>query len=419
MKTALWMALALMAAQPGAHAQTKPAARTGMATPAPSSAPANAPSSASANWAAWVAAPAPTTAKAASPAVSPAQEHERQLQAIRQALLEATIDRPTRVIASAWVDRNGVLHESAHFHSQAEVQGVRVMAYVQGDEPAAVKVDAQVLPWGLRPSKAADGSCQSPPRAWRLPMTLQTRLDEGFSGAQQHTSQWLLKASSQYWSERLSESKRWQGHVSARPVGNTYSQMLSGSDEASAGWVAELSLSPQPAPEDQARPLSERMPWVGESWRWSLNLTVGRRTAPEQPLQPIWTARQTVSIPIAEVYNQPTAVLTKLQQALESKVGEWIQTLEQDKPCDPLQFAVLRQGGSPLMLQAGQGSGLRPGDRVLLMNPAHVPSRLLEPGATQHLALAEVVRIGRHQTELQQLAGPALPVHGQWVALPL
>jgi len=48
-----------------------------------------------------------------------------------------------------------------------------------------------------------------------------------------------------------------------------------------------------------------------------------------------------------------------------------------------------------------------------------VPSRLLEAGATQHLALAEVVRIGRHQSELQLLAGPALPAQGQWVALPL
>ena len=412
MKTALWLALALTVAHPGVSAQNKLPARAGM--------PSLTPGSANAALAAVLSAPAPTPAPApaGNAAAAPAQEHERQLQAIRQALLEATIDRPTRVIASAWVDSDGVLHESAHFHSQAEVQGVRVLSYVQGDE-APAKVDAQVLPWGLRQTPAADGSCQRPPRAWRLPMMLQTRLDSGFSGAQQHASQWLLKAASQHWSERLSESKRWQGQESAKPAGNTYSQLLSGGDEASAGWVAELSLSPQPAPEDQVQPWSQRMPWVAPAWRWSLNLTVGRRTSPEQPIQPLWSARQSISMPIPDISNQPTAVLSQMQQVLERKVGEWIQTLEQDKPCDPLQFAVLRQSGSQLMLQAGQGSGLRPGDRVLLMNPAHVPSRVLEPGATQHLALAEVVRIGRHQTELQQLAGPSLPAHGQWVALPL
>jgi hypothetical protein len=280
-------------------------------------------------------------------------------------------------------------------------------------------VDATVLPWGLRQSRAADGSCQSPPKAWRLPMTLQTRLEGGFSGAQQQASQWLLQTASQFWSARLSESRRWQGQEGARPASNTYTQMLSGSGEASAGWVAELSMSPQPAPQEQALPWTQRMPWVAPAWRWSLNLTVGRRTSPEQPIQPVWTASKSVTLPIPEITNQRTAVLSRMQQELALQVGQWIQTLEHTQQCEPMQFAVLRQTGSQLMLQAGQGSGLRPGDRVLLMNPAHVPSRVLEAGASQHLALAEVVRIGRHQTELQQLAGPALPANGQWVALPL
>ena len=410
MKNALWMALALAMAH--ANAQTPvPAAQRSKASAATVATPPTVTLSALL--------PALATPPAPAPSAGPAQEHERQLQAIRQALLEATMDRPTRVISSAWVDGDGVLHESAHFHSQAEVQGVRILSYIQGDEPPTAKVDAKVLPWGLRQGKMADGSCQSPPRAWRLPMTLQTRLDAGFSGAQQHASQWLLNATSQYWSERLSESKRWQGQDSARPSSNTYHQLLSGSGEASAGWVAELTLSPQPAAQEQDLSWRERMPWVAPAWRWSLNLTVGRRNAPELPIQPVWTARQSVSIPIADITQQPSAVLSKLQQALQGKVSEWIQTLEQNNQCEPLQFAVLRDTSNQLMLQAGQGSGLRPGDRVLLMNPSHVPSRVLEPGATQHLALAEVVRIGRHQTELQQLAGPALPSHGQWVALPL
>jgi hypothetical protein len=404
MKPALWTALALALAQPGVQAQQP--ARTSQVATAPAS-PA-------------LAALAQVTTPVPKGPPPPAQEHERQLQAIRQALLDATIDRPTRVIASAWVDANGVLHESAHFHSQAQVQGVRVLSYVQGDDPASAVVDAQVLPWGLRLNRDADGNCEGPPRAWRLPMTLQTQVDTGFSGAQQHASQWLLIAASQYWSERLMESKRWQGHVGAQPASNTYNQMLSGSGEASAGWVAHLSLSPQ-APPEQALRWYERMPWTESktSWHWSLNLTVGRRVAPDLPVQPIWSARHMLSIPVGEISNHPTAVLSAMQQILVQKIGEWIQTLEQNNQCDPMQFAVLRQAGNTLMLQAGQGSGLRPGDRVLLVNPAHVPSRLLESGATQHLALAEVVRIGRHQSELQQLAGPALPPQGQWVALPL
>ena len=44
---------------------------------------------------------------------------------------------------------------------------------------------------------------------------------------------------------------------------------------------------------------------------------------------------------------------------------------------------------------------------------------MLEPGATQHLALAQVVKVGAERTELQQLAGPALSAQGHWMALPL
>ena len=80
---------------------------------------------------------------------------------------------------------------------------------------------------------------------------------------------------------------------------------------------------------------------------------------------------------------------------------------------------VVRQQANALVLQAGMGSGLRTGDRVLLMHPGWVPSRVLDPRAADHMALAEVVRIAPQQTDLRQLAGPPLPVGSDWVALPL
>jgi hypothetical protein len=80
---------------------------------------------------------------------------------------------------------------------------------------------------------------------------------------------------------------------------------------------------------------------------------------------------------------------------------------------------VRRTDADQLTLQAGIDSGLRPGDRVLLINPSHVPSQMLEPGATQHLALAQVVKVGPDRTELTQLAGPTLAGQNHWMALPL
>ena len=49
---------------------------------------------------------------------------------------------------------------------------------------------------------------------------------------------------------------------------------------------------------------------------------------------------------------------------------------------------VRSQAGGVLQLMAGAGSGLRPGDRLLIMQPGWVPSRMLDPRAADHIALA-------------------------------
>jgi len=86
-----------------------------------------------------------------------AKQHEAQLNTIRQAILQATMDSPTRVLSSAWIDDKGALHESAHFQSEAQVRGVRVLSYVADEKDSAPQVSAEVLPWGWRTaqSKAA------------------------------------------------------------------------------------------------------------------------------------------------------------------------------------------------------------------------------------------------------------------------
>ena len=95
-----------------------------------------------------------------------AKQHEAQLGAIRQAILQATMDRPTRVLSSAWIDDKGALHESAHFQSEAQVRGVRVLSYLQDEQDAAPQVSAEVLPWGWREARTQASECKAPPRPW-------------------------------------------------------------------------------------------------------------------------------------------------------------------------------------------------------------------------------------------------------------
>jgi hypothetical protein len=348
------------------------------------------------------------------------KEYDAQLAAIRQAILDATLDRPTRVVSTAWVDDKGALHESAHFHSEAQVRGVRVLSYVQGDEPVT-QVSAEVLPWGWKPV-GADQSCKAPPRPWRLPLGVQVVMPEGFSGPQLFASQTLVGLAQQAWSQNMQASQRWRTHNVAQvapQLDNAYMRALTGQTEERSGWMAEISLQPH-APAE-ARTWTDRLSLSPSAppLRWTLSLRLGQKLSPASRLVPQWQIEQIISVAPLALSHSPTAWAQQMQGLLQERMRQWVAQLDKQTECEPVQFHVRRQGTQSLELQAGFDSGLRPGDRVLLMDPAHVPARMLEPGVAQHLALAQVVKVGPHRTELQQLAGPALASHGAWMALPL
>ena len=351
---------------------------------------------------------------------NPQKEYDAQLAAIRQAILDATLDRPTRVVSTAWVDDKGALQESAHFHSEAQVRGVRVLSYVQGDEPVT-QVSAEVLPWGWKPV-GADQSCKAPPRPWRLPLGVQVVMPEGFSGPQLFASQMLVGLAQQAWGQSMQASQRWRTHNVAQvapQLDNAYMRALTGQTEERSGWMAEISLQPH-APAE-ARSWTDRLGLNPSAppFRWTLSLRLGQKLSPASRLVPQWQIEQIISVAPLALSHSPTAWAQQMQGLLQERMRQWVAQLDKQTECEPVQFHVRRQGTQSLELQAGFDSGLRPGDRVLLMDPAHVPARMLEPGVAQHLALAQVVKVGAHRTELQQLAGPALASHGPWMALPL
>jgi hypothetical protein len=348
------------------------------------------------------------------------KQHEAQLSAIRQAILQATIDRPTRVLSSAWIDDKGALHESAHFQSEAQVRGVRILSYLEDDKEAVPQVSAEVLPWGWRAAQSKTATCTAPPRPWRLPLVLQTRTENGFSGAQNFASQSLLNIVSQLWTQKMQSSQRWRAQLKESPPENAYMRALTGPSESPTGWTAELVLKPHaPAAAMNFQKVWHAMSKDEADWRWTLSFTLGERHTPTGMIEPHWQIEQVISIDPQALGQNPSAWTQQLTAQLQSQIQSWVQQLDKRSECEPVQFHVRHNGQEGLQLQAGFGSGLRPGDRVLLMNPSQIPSQMLEPGATQHLALAQVVKVGPDRTELQQLAGPALAAQGHWMALPL
>ncbi len=345
---------------------------------------------------------------------APALSHEQQLQAIRQALLETTLETaPTQVISSAWIDGQGALHESHEFHARAEVRGVRVLSYLQdGQEPKA-RVSAEVLPWSWRPGRDQAKPCTPPARTLRLPMALRTELAPGFPGDQQAAAHTLLASARSDWSGLVQQAQRWIPTEASPPQVNSYQRALLAAPTATAsGWVATLVLRPAPATEAT---------WLTPAqWRWTLSLQIAQAGAGAAPSQKVADEAFEITLDPLTVAQHPRRWQHPLQSELQAHLAGWLQKFDAQTRCEPVQFTVQRDELSPaLKLQAGAASGLRAGDRVLLLQPGWVPSRILDPRAVDHLALAEVVQTGPRQTDLRQLAGPPLARQGEWIAMPL
>jgi hypothetical protein len=328
-------------------------------------------------------------AQAQTTPVAGAIDPERQLQAIRDALIEKTLAAPVRVQSYGWIDTEGRLHESTQFSSDTQVRGVRVQAYVEDvAAPVRVQVEAHTqthaLPSGLGPRAEADPQrCLATARRWRQALHVETALGEALVPASVSGLAPMTARVQQAFIGAARESRRWVAQSRpAQPV-TAYEQALSGSDLDRTEWLARIELSGSPV---------EPM--------------VRIEVAPlHQP-----TKSHRVSVSLWGLGTTPQALIAVMSEALAS--------LERQSACEPLWYAVAGQG-EQLYLREGVRHGLQPGDRLLLVERQHLPARLLEPGAARALALVQVGMPSAQGTPLRWLAGPRPAQAGDWVVLPL
>ena len=62
---------------------------------------------------------------------------QERLDAIRQSLVEASLQSPTRVSSTSWVDSQGSLRENSTFKNAIEVRGVKVLRFERDENFAA------------------------------------------------------------------------------------------------------------------------------------------------------------------------------------------------------------------------------------------------------------------------------------------
>lgn len=331
---------------------------------------------------------------------------EEQLQAIRLALVQAVSQSPIQVYNTAWVDDKGALHESTQYHSQAKVRGVRVLAYTAQGQAApelrAAAVNEAPTHWAK--VKGDPYQCLQSAGRWRMPVDMVVSLDPALKGRDSHVGTWLAQESANWWRQQAGNSVRWhwdQAEVasaqSSTPASAYMRAVLGAQSQRQTPWRLNVVLSTD----------NLRVPG------WQLDVSFGRNDGSAA----VWQDRIHLPAAMNESGSQRFVGMHTLE-VLRLALGRLRAEVDARGACEPSQFDV-SVTAQHVVLPVGKSSGFRLGDRVLVMDRDRLPQRLVEPGALGQLAMAEVVKVDQHRTELKQIAGPALPREGHWVALPI
>ena len=382
---------------------------------------------------------------------------QERLDAIRQSLVDASLQNPTRVSTTTWIDPQGSLRENRTFKNALDVQGVKVLGY-ERDDTGQAKARLQF------PASMAAQQAMSKNDATRVKET-------GLQGAVEKFSQLMNKT---------------LGSSNLAATSEALAQSSSCTQKVGARMNHLVSLDVQIDPNASALVLQTLLPhiqaqWVqtnaqsskANAWRAVNNLPAAsmaksmtayeRALIGNRPETLPWHAVvrvTTESLPASalETYlgaKSPGALMTldfqlvgtdgqasqfedsatlKLDfersswaapkmnassvAAIQEQLQAWRNAAEEWLNCQQINPVVTAALGQQLEINAGALSGVRKGDEWLLANPARFPAELLSREGAPQTLLASVQSVTPYGSQLVVLAGPAQAVQANWRAWP-
>lgn len=309
-----------------------------------------------------------------------------RLEQARERLASQVLRGSARIDAISWIDSTGRLHEhqsmrqSLHWPAPLEKPSAAVRDLVQEGQRTASSCPEGAAAAGLYTPMALSTRWSA-----RLPANLRERL------SQTVRLQWLGSDDA---------ARPWRMFQAPTTYPSTYDQRLLAPPTPESEWRAEVRLDVLPP----SSRFTERL-----QWRLALNrqqtLVAEQHVVMEVPVQPqpwghsLWTEAS--------------------WQMIEQQLTLWAELLDRQMACVRPQPRLEAGLSGSWQLNMGRLAGVRVGDEWVLVDPAWLPERALEPGAIGRMVVARVVRVDDARAELVTLAGDVRLPRPGWVAHPL
>ena len=379
---------------------------------------------------------------------------QERLDAIRQSLVDASLQNPTRVSTTTWIDPQGSLRENSTFKNALDVQGVKVLGYERDDagqakarlqfpsnmaaQQAASKNETpRVKETGLQgavdkfsqlmsktlgsvktvEASAQDNSCtQKVGARMNHLVSLDVQIDANASALVLQT---LLPHIQAQWVQTNVQSGKvnaWRAvnNLPAASMANSmtaYERALIGNRPDTLPWQAVLKVKTESVKASSLEAyLGAQNPASFLTLDFQLVDTDGQAVQFEDSAtlnlafeRSSWAAPKMNAASVAAIQDQ--------LQAWRGAAEDWLN-------CQQINPVVTAAMGQLLEINAGALSGVRKGDEWLLANPARFPAELLSREGAPQTLLASVQSVTPYGSQLVVLAGPAQAVQANWRAWP-
>ena len=378
---------------------------------------------------------------------------QERLDAIRQSLVDASLQTPTRVATTTWLDAQGSLRENSTFKNSLNVPAVRVAGFDRDETgqakarlqypsaaTAKTSTSAAVKETGFKgavqkfqklmdtaanyakdltpQSEAVMASACTPQMSERMhhlidfgmaiepsahPVVLQSLLP-------QLQTQWVQQAGA------AGEARAWRAvnNLPAASMSNhmsAYERALIGNRPITLPWQAHLKIRTEALP---ANGLEGLLGNTGNALVLSLDFQLSRHDGQAETFEESTSLQIEVDRPAWSAPRLSNASMALIQSQLQT----WRASAEQWLSCHAIHPVVTAVVSDQIQINAGAMAGVRKGDEWLVANPARFPAELLgKEGAPQTL-LARVQAVTPYNSQLVVLAGPAQAAQAEWRAWP-
>jgi hypothetical protein len=402
----------------------------------------------------------PAPAQKDGPQSSAPLTAQERLDAIRHSLVEASLQTPTKVLSTSWLDNNGSLRETSSFKNGMQVHSLRVLSYnrdeagqpkaqLQIEEPAtSLKQQTrqglksvwqsftsalQLKQLGSEQNKtlisensnqlSSDPNKRAPApicgkqlkASLRHVMGVDVWVDssnpDALSGAvyklmDEHLTSSNPQGIAQNWRMTVNEIQ-----PSMANTMTSYERMLTSNKPEQMPWHARFAMKTEMLP---APGLDGLNGIKGPGMAVNLLLQV----SPREGQKGVFQEMVTLNLEL-EVDKWKAAKLSAESYAILARQFEqWKSSLSQLVACEGITPTVTEVNPGFIRINAGSESGVRKGDEWLVADPAKFPSQLVGQDGASKMLLAKVDSVSLYHSVLTIVAGSAQLAEVQWRAWP-